>query len=222
MFLFLVWFARRPRLRREESRRASVTDELVLSKAIGHGSYYPRSAAREAQRRGAMLSGNILRMPAGLGGYIPVSIETTHIRALFLLPDLRARVIKVNTVTTYPALPPILRHVLCMRCVHKNMYQFFLSACGSALRIDACTMCTQSPQNCSPSPRSWTFGIFFRDLSVHDLHQPKRPFRSGFFVDGEVSQRDEVCAAVAALKRAAEQFGELFAYRYGFVCGTAV
>lgn len=28
-------------------------------------------------------------------------------------------------------------------------------------------------------------------------------------MDGEASQRDEVCAAVAALKRAAEQFGEL-------------
>lgn len=32
--------------------------------------------------------------------------------------------------------------------------------------------------------------------------------RSGFFVDGDAPQRDEVCAAVAALKRAAEQFGE--------------
>ncbi|CAM9624572.1 unnamed protein product, partial [Ectocarpus sp. 8 AP-2014] len=29
---------------------------------------------------------------------------------------------------------------------------------------------------------------------------------SGFFVDGDAPQRDEVCAAVAALKRAAEQF----------------
>lgn len=33
-------------------------------------------------------------------------------------------------------------------------------------------------------------------------------YRSGFFVDGESPQRGEVCAAVAALKRAAEQFGE--------------
>ncbi|CAM9296233.1 unnamed protein product [Laminaria digitata] len=33
-------------------------------------------------------------------------------------------------------------------------------------------------------------------------------FLSGFFVDGESPQRGEVCAAVAALKRAAEQFGE--------------
>ena len=32
--------------------------------------------------------------------------------------------------------------------------------------------------------------------------------RSGFYVDGQEAQRDEVCAAVAALKRAAEQFGE--------------
>lgn len=32
--------------------------------------------------------------------------------------------------------------------------------------------------------------------------------RSGFFVDGDAPQRDEVCVAVAALKKAAEQFGE--------------
>eukprot|EP00752_Nemacystus_decipiens_P003744 g3449.t1 len=33
-------------------------------------------------------------------------------------------------------------------------------------------------------------------------------FLSGFFVDGDAPQRDEVCAAVAALKRAAEQFAK--------------
>lgn len=40
------------------------------------------------------------------------------------------------------------------------------------------------------------------------LSIPTLCYRSGFFVDGESPQRGEVCAAVAALKRAAEQFGK--------------
>lgn len=50
-------------------------------------------------------------------------------------------------------------------------------------------------------------------MSSHIMPPHDPDCRSGFFVDGEASERNDVCTAVAALKRAGEQFGEvLLAY----------
>lgn len=55
------------KLRSEDN---SSSDELVLSKAVWHGAYARRSAAGKAQRSGAVLSGNVLRVPPRLRGQL--------------------------------------------------------------------------------------------------------------------------------------------------------
>lgn len=53
--------------------KLGIIDGMVLSEAVGHGPFPPRSAERQTQRVGALLSRDALRLPAGLRRKISVS-----------------------------------------------------------------------------------------------------------------------------------------------------